>query len=168
MLCLHGKPAVALGKKSWTCGDVSHNTYCFTCSKEEKPLYDKAIKAFLATKQDIPKCCGIVSADQVANIERYWGNYLKYRTYTGTMPPKRYNPYECLGRYVSAAVARRHDAKFRVYTGKEQHVWWTAFKKDIGRPFFVCGNGTERNPEVVDISSGEIKPSLQGHCVTTV
>ena len=126
MLCLHGKPVVALGKKSWTCGDISHNPCCFICFEEEKPLYDKAIKAFLATKQDIPKCCGIIHPDKVSSINRY------LRTHQG--------------KFVSGADARRHDAKFRVYTGKEQHKWWTAYKEDIGRPFFVCGKGTERNP----------------------
>ena len=87
----------------------------------------------MATKQDRPKCCGIVPAAQKADIVRYWHNHYKY-------------PYKYLGQYVSAADAERHYAKFRVYTGKEKYKWWTAFKKDIGRPFFVCGNGTERDP----------------------
>ena len=126
MLCLHGKPAVALGKKSWTCGDIIHNPCCFICFEEEKPLYDKAIKAFLATKQDIPKCCGIIHPDKVSSINRYWRMYQ--------------------GEFVSGADAKRRYAKFRVYTGKEQHEWWTAYKEDIGRPFFVCGKSTERNP----------------------
>ena len=126
MLCLHGKPAVALGKKSWTCGDIIHNPCCFICFEEEKPLYNKAIKAFLATKQDIPKCCGIIHPDKVSSINRYWRMYQ--------------------GEFVSGADARRRYAKFRVYTGKEQHIWWTAYKEDIGRPFFVCGKSTERNP----------------------
>ena len=116
MLCLHGKPAVALGKKSWTCGDIIHNPCCFICFEEEKPLYDKAINAFLATKQDIPKCCDVIDSD-------------KYP-----------------GEFVSGADAGRCYAKFRVYTGKEQRKWWFAYKEDIGRPFFVCGKGTERNP----------------------
>ena len=173
MLCLHGKPAVALGKKSWTCGDVIHNPRCFICSEEEKPLYDKAIKAFLATKQDRPKCCGIIHPDKVSSISRYWSKYLKYKTYTSNdtvseKPPKRYKPYKCLGEFVSAADARRHYAKFRVYTGKEQHKWWFACKEDIGRPFSCVEKVLKGTPEVVVISSGEIKPSLQGHCVTTV
>ena len=151
MLCLHGKPAVALGKKStfWTC---SEGSLCFTCSEEEKPLYDKAIKAFLATKQDRPKCCGIVHPDKASYISRYWGKYLKYKTYTSNdtvdeKPPKRYNPYTYLGEFVSAADAKRRYAKFRVYTGKERRKWWSASEKDIGRPFFVCEKGTERDPQ---------------------
>ena len=125
MLCLHDKPAVALGKKGgpWTCGE---HLLCFICSEEEKPLYDKAIKAFLATKQDRPKCCGIIHPDKASYIRRYWGKYL------------------C--EFVSEADARRRYAKFRVYTGKEQCKWWSASEKDIGRPFFVCEKGTERNP----------------------
>ena len=152
MLCLHGKPAVASTVENgtfWSCGEPS---ICFVCSEEEKPLYDKAIKAFLATKQDRPKCCGIVPAAQVDDIKRYWYNYYKYRSYTfndtvDEKPPKRYNPYKYLGPFVSAADAERHYAKFRVYTGKEQRIWWSAYKKDIGRPFFVCGNGTDRDPQ---------------------
>ena len=106
MLCLHAKPAVTSTTENgtfWTCGEPSA---CFVCSEEEMHLYDKAIKAFLATKQDRPRCCGIVPAHD----------------------------------------AERRYAKFRVYTGKEGHTWWTVYKKDIGRPFFTCGNGTNRNP----------------------
>ena len=88
---------------SWSCGEPSS---CFVCSEEETHLYDKAIKAFLATKQDRPRCCGIVPAPD----------------------------------------AERRYAKFRVYTGTEKHIWWTAYKEDIGRPFFVCGKNDERNP----------------------
>ena len=131
MLCLHSKPA----------GDIIYNPALSFALKR-----NKGIKGFLATKQDIPKCCGIIHPDKRSSINRYWINYYKYRTYTGTTPPERYNPYEYLGPYVSAADTERHYAKFRVYTGKEQHKWWAAYKKDIGRPFFVCGNGTKRNP----------------------
>ena len=153
MLCLHGKAAVASTTENgtfWSCGEPS---ICFVCSEEEKSLYDKAIKTFLATKQDRPKCCGIVPAAQKADIGQYWHNYYKYRTYSFNdtdpiteEPPKRFKPNKYLGPYVSAADAERHYAKFRVYTGKEKYKWWSAYKKDIGRPFFVCGNGTERDP----------------------
>ena len=153
MLCLHGKTAVASTTENgtfWSCGEPS---VCFICPEEEKSLYDKAIKAFLATKQDRPKCCGIVPAAQKADIVRYWHNYYKHRTYSYNdtdpiteEPPKRFKPNKYLGPYVSAADAERHYAKFRVYTGKEKYKWWGGYKKDIGRPFFVCGNGTERDP----------------------
>ena len=106
MLCLHGKPAVASTTENgtfWSCGEPS---ICFVCSEEEMHLYDKAIKAFLATKQDRPRCCGVVPA----------------------------------------ADAERHYAKFRVFTGKKRHMWWSAYKEDIGRPFFRCGKNDERNP----------------------
>ena len=146
MLCLHGKPAVSSTTENGTFWSCSEPSICFVCSEEEKPLYDKAIKAFLTTKQDRPRCCGIVPAAQVADIERYWRNYYKYRSYTGTKPPKQYNPYKPLGTFVSAADVERHYGKFRVYTGTERHTWWSAYKEDIGRPFFVCGNGTDRNP----------------------
>ena len=125
MLCLHGKPAVASTTENgtfWTCSEPS---VCFVCSEEEKHLYDKAIKAFLATKQDRPRCCGIVPAAQKAYISRYWANYIKYKTYTSNdtvdeKPPKRYDPYKYLGPFVSAADVERNYAKFRVYTGTER------------------------------------------------
>ena len=60
MLCLHGVPAASsITEKGtfWFCAEPSR---ChFTCSEEDAPLYDKAVKRFLATKQDLPKCCGV-------------------------------------------------------------------------------------------------------------
>ena len=100
----------------------------------------------MATKQDRPRCCGIVPAAQVADIERYYANYTKFRVYTGTKPHKQWNPYKALGNFVPAHDTERHYAKFRVYTGTEGHIWWSAYKEDIGRPFFVCGKNDERNP----------------------
>ena len=136
MLCLHGKPAVArstvtLGKngkkrKSWTCPD---SLLCFYCYEEEKSLYDKGIKAFLATKQDRPKCCGIITTDRRKYINRHWKNHNKRRTYT------------YLDSTVSAADARRNNTEFMVFTGdKNQHPYCTVpgGEEDIGRPFFVC------------------------------
>ena len=147
MLCLHGKPAVLSTTENgtfWTCGEPS---VCFRCSRGQKESYDKAIKAFLATKQDRPVCCGIVPAAKARAIKRYWTNYHKYRTYTDTTPPDRWDmctPYKHLGPYVSAADVERRYAKLAVYTGKE---WGDDFKEEnIGRPFFACGNGTARNP----------------------
>ena len=138
MLCLHGKPAVTSTTENgtfWSCGEPSS---CFVCSEEEKQLYDKAIKAFLATKQDRPKCCGIVTDAQAAAIKQYYANYCKYF--------KGRDPYKSLGDFVSAADAERHYVKFRVYTGTERHTWWSAYKEDIGRPFFTCGKNYERDP----------------------
>ena len=150
MLCLHGKPAVASKIENgtfWTCSEPSA---CFVCSEEEKHLYDKAIKAFLATKQDRPRCCGIVPGGQKAYISGYWANRRKCTSYEihdeDTKVPKRINPYKYLGPFVSAADAERHYAKFRVYTGKERYIWWSAYKEDIGRPFFTCGKNVERDP----------------------
>ena len=153
MLCLHGKPVVTYGKKrkSWSCSEFP---WCFYCYEEEKPLYDKAIKAFLATKQDRPKCCGIIHPNNASSIKRYWHNYYKHRTYSYNdtdpiteEPPKRFKPNKYLGPYVSAADARRDYAQFMVYTGKEKYRWWTANKEDIGRPFFICRKSSESNPK---------------------
>ena len=106
MLCLHGKPAVTSTNENgtfWSCGEPS---VCFVCSEEEAPLYDKAIKAFLSTNQDRPRCCAITPD----------------------------------------AVGERCYAKFRVYTGTEKYMWWSSNKKNIGRPFFTCGNKNWRHP----------------------
>ena len=59
MLCLHGEPAGKSTTKNgtfWHC--KQYNSKChFLCSEDEAPLYDKAIKEFLATKQNRPMCC---------------------------------------------------------------------------------------------------------------
>ena len=161
MLCLHGKPAVAestvtFGKnakkrKSWRCSECP---MCFYCFEEEKPLYDKAIKAFLATKQDRPKCCGIIHPDKASEINQYWKNRpgrpgarRRHR-----LIPRHSGPYLGPVSDVSLVDARRGYAEFMVYTGKEQykywekHNWWTAKKEDIGRPFFMCRKTSECNP----------------------
>ena len=59
MLCLHGEPAGKSTTKKgtfWYC--KQYNSKChFLCSEDEAPLYDAAIKEFLATKQSRPVCC---------------------------------------------------------------------------------------------------------------
>ena len=114
MLCLHGKPAVTSTNENgtfWTCGE---STGCFVCSEEEAPLYDKAIKAFLSTNQNRPRCCVIT-------------------------------PVWCSACTITPTGERCY-AKFRVYTGKEKHMWWSGGKKNIGRPLFTCGNKDWRDP----------------------
>ena len=169
MLCLHGKPAVSSTTENGTFWSCSEPSTCFVCSEEEKYLYDKAIKAFLATKQDRPRCCGIVPSAQAAGIERYYANYYKFRVYTGTRPHKQWNPYKPLGGFVSAADAERHYAKFRVYTGKEQHGWWSGYKNILvdlfSRVEKLMMRGT---PNAVATLSGEIKTLLQNRYVTMV
>ena len=64
MLCLHGKPAVSSTTENgtfWFCGE--HPKCHFICSEEEGDLYEKAIEAFLTTKQERPKCCAVDSTD---------------------------------------------------------------------------------------------------------
>ena len=116
MLCLHGKPAVTSTNENgtfWSCGEPSG---CFVCSEEEAPLYDKAIKTFLSTNQDRPRCCAITAADE-------WFHGNTPTCYCLITPP-----------------TERCYAKFMVYTGKEKHKWWNFDKKNIGRPLFTCGN----------------------------
>ena len=150
MLCLHGKPAVALGKKSWTCGDVIHNPRCFICFEEEKPLYDKAIKAFLATKQDIPKCCGIIHPDKVSLLSTDTGARTGVNLYNLKLMPDDTT-------LNSGCTQEKSNTNGGLPTKRILVVLFSCAEKVL--------KGT---PEVVVISSGEIKPSLQGHCVTTV
>ena len=69
MLCLHGKKCyVGSSLKNgtfWYCAHPGPSCH-FKCTKVEAHLYDKAVKKFLATKQDRPKCCAITST-QVEN-----------------------------------------------------------------------------------------------------
>ena len=74
MLCLHGVPAASSTTEKgtfWFCAEPS--SCHFTCSEEAAFLYDKAVKEFLATKQDRPKCCGVTPE---ASAER---NYARFR-----------------------------------------------------------------------------------------
>ena len=136
MLCLHGKPAVLSTTERgtyWTCGEPSR---CFTCSRAQKQLYDKAIKAFLGTKQDRPRCCGIVPASQLADVERYCSERAKNTHVIDDMDTKATKGYVHPRPCLSAADVERRYAIFRVYTGKE---WPIDFKEEnIGRPFFTC------------------------------
>ena len=58
MLCLHGKEAASTETekgKFWYC---NRKEKCLVnCWNDDYDLYDNAIKAFLATNQNIPKCC---------------------------------------------------------------------------------------------------------------
>ena len=66
MLCLCGKPTDAF----WCC---DQDPSClFSCPEDEAWIYDRAVKKFLATKQDRPKCCGVTPE---ASAER---NYAKF------------------------------------------------------------------------------------------
>ena len=68
MLCLHGEKCYVAstfknGKYEtfWYCRNRSDDCH-FKCTEDQAHLYDKAVKkAFLASKQDRPKCCAITS-----------------------------------------------------------------------------------------------------------
>ena len=62
MLCLHGEKCYAASTIKngtfWYC--KQRNSPChFICSEDQAHLYDKAVKEFLTTKQDRPKCCAV-------------------------------------------------------------------------------------------------------------
>ena len=74
MLCLHGKKTGATitqnaGAFRW-CGQ--HPSCHFICPEDEAWIYDRAVKKFLATKQDLPMCCGVTPE---ASAER---NYARF------------------------------------------------------------------------------------------
>ena len=65
MLCLHGKPDVTSTTENgtfWFCGEPCRCD--FICSDEQAYLYEEAIKAFLATKQNRPACCRIGTSEE--------------------------------------------------------------------------------------------------------
>ena len=64
MLCLHGEECYVgssfKNETFWCCKNISDSCH-FKCTKDQAHLYDKAVKEFLATKQDRPMCCAITS-----------------------------------------------------------------------------------------------------------
>ena len=113
MLCLQGEKCCAAtsfknGKHGtfWFCSNRSDDCL-FKCTEEDQAyLYDKAVKAFLASKQDRPKCCAITSTtvkNGVAEIPVVIGHlYAKMKVVTDMenenfgrpffVCPKRHNP----------------------------------------------------------------------------
>ena len=75
MHCLRGKEAVASTTENgnfWICGQYPKCQ--FICSEDDGYLYDKAIQAFLATNQVLPKCCVLGDSDdpQECNFAKIW------------------------------------------------------------------------------------------------
>ena len=67
MLCLHGEKCYVMSTIKngtlWYCKKRWQSDGChFKCTKDQAHLYDKAVKAFLATNQNRPKCCAITSS----------------------------------------------------------------------------------------------------------
>ena len=64
MQCLHSKEAASTTTEKghfWFC---AQNPKCqFICSEEDGYLYDRAIQAFLAVNQVLPKCCVLEDPD---------------------------------------------------------------------------------------------------------
>ena len=116
MLCLHREEAgTSTTKKGtfWHCKQEDSPCH-FKCSEDQVDLYDKAVKKFLATKQDRPKCCGV--APEASKI----GLVLDRRSsYFGRREPS----------------PDRNYAKMLVVTDME--------KESYGRPFFVCSKRKE-------------------------
>ena len=83
MLCLHGKLAAKvtteIGHTFWFCPEKPR---CFVCSDMEAPLYEEAIKEFLATKKERPKCCTITGTGVGERC------YAKFRVITGKENPR--------------------------------------------------------------------------------
>ena len=117
MLCLHGEPAGTSTTKNgtfWYCKQVDSSCHLM-CSEDQAPLYDKAVKEFLATKQDRPKCCADKIPDQ---------RTVKYLVNDGGNVE------------IPKVAVERNYAKMKVVTDKE--------KESFGRPFFVCSKENDR------------------------
>ena len=94
MLCLHGEKCyvgsrVKNGGKFWYCKKSNSPSEChFKCTEDDAELYDKAVKEFLATKQERPKCCAIKSTlvdDEVTVEMPHLGRrYAKMKVVTDT------------------------------------------------------------------------------------
>ena len=65
MLCLCGKST----NGSWRC--VQDPSCGFSCPEGEEWLYDRAVKKFLATKQDRPKCCAVTPEASERNVAKF-------------------------------------------------------------------------------------------------
>ena len=65
MLCLCGKPTDAF----WHC-DQDPGCH-FSCPEDEAWIYDRAVKKFLATKQDRPKCCTVTPEASERNYAKF-------------------------------------------------------------------------------------------------
>ena len=72
MLCLHGKPAVTSTNEKGTFWSCAESPQCFKCSQKDAALYEKGIKAFLATNQERPKCCPVTND---SGGERYYATF---------------------------------------------------------------------------------------------
>ena len=73
MLCLHGKEALSSYNENgpfWFCSQVGKDDCHLMCSEEGGYLYDKAIQAFLATKQERPKCCAVDKTSEKRNFAK--------------------------------------------------------------------------------------------------
>ena len=65
MLCLCGKPTDAFRR-------CDQEPSChFICPEDEAWIYDRAVKKFLATKQDRPKCCGVTPKASERNYAKF-------------------------------------------------------------------------------------------------
>ena len=65
MLCLCGKSTDAFRR-------CDQEPSChFTCPEDEAWIYDRAVKKFLATKQDRPKCCGVTPEASERNYAKF-------------------------------------------------------------------------------------------------
>ena len=75
MKYLHGKEALASTTENgnfWIC--AQYPKCQFICSEDDGYLYDKAIQAFLATNQVLPKCCVLKDSNdpQERNFAKIW------------------------------------------------------------------------------------------------
>ena len=104
MLCLHGEkcysaPSRKNGGRYWYCrySMFGHPSCHFKCYKDQADLYSKAVKQFLASKQDIPKCCAITSTEHSDGVVYppvvIGRNYAKMKVVTDKMKENFGRPF---------------------------------------------------------------------------
>ena len=62
MLCLHGEPAGSTTTENgtfWYCKQPSICHFAYYDDDKHKDLYCEGVKTFLATNQELPKCCAV-------------------------------------------------------------------------------------------------------------
>ena len=87
MLCLCGKPTNAF----WRC---DQDPGCgFSCPEDEARLYDRAVKKFLATKQDRPKCCTVTPEASERNYAKFGVSLVPNGASRGCLLPNFGRPF---------------------------------------------------------------------------
>ena len=182
MLCLHGEKcyvgsSMKNGKTYWYCPHPVSSCH-FKCTEDDAELYDKAVKEFLATKQERPKCCAIKSTlveDEVTVEMPHLGRrYAKMKVVTDTKkesfgrpffvcpiskPDQRCNYFVWGDKIIVESPLCEHGKPSRLSVVKKEGP-----NKD--RKFFACAEQRENRCDFFEWFRGEPEdPLLPGSIV---